>query len=190
MRKIREKEKKKVRENFVELVVLSSSSRASNTRLFIKRIEPTGKSAVPMAEPSSPKVSCIGRVRSKKNRSPKAKMVRSKSRKHKKCGFWKNLKSIFRIGCRANPIKGVLEPPKQSSPRNSFTTRAQEMHISEPESEPPTLGGVLRFASGRRSNSWIDNMEVEVAKSESLDRDSIWRRRAMAPPKEVDCCHD
>ena len=33
-------------------------------------------------------------------------------------------------------------------------------------------------------------MEVEVAKSESLDQDSIWRRRAMAPPKEVDCGND
>ena len=69
MRKIKEKEKGKVGKNFVRLVVLFSSSRASNTRLFIKRIEPTGKSVVPMAEPSSPKVSCIGRVRSKKDRS-------------------------------------------------------------------------------------------------------------------------
>ena len=183
--------------------------RASNTRLFLKRTEPTGKSAVPMAEPSSPKVSCMGRVRSKKDRSRRlrnrqrsikspaematvaaeAKMIRSKSGKHKKGGFWKNLKSIFRTG-RAKPIKGVPEPPKQSSPRNSFTARAREMHTSEPESEPPTLGGVQRFASGRRSDSWIDDMEVDVAKSESLDRDFIWRRRAMAPPKEVDCGRD
>ena len=104
MRKIREKEEEKVGENFVGLVVLSSSSRTSNTRLFIKRIEPTRKSTVLMAEPLSPKVSCIGRVRSKKDRSrrlgnwqrsmklsvkmamavAKAKMVRSKSTKHKK----------------------------------------------------------------------------------------------------------
>ena len=33
-------------------------------------------------------------------------------------------------------------------------------------------------------------MEVDMEKLESLDRDSIWRRRAMAPPKEVDCGRD
>ena len=188
-------------------------SRQSNPRLFLRRAEPTGKSTVPMAEPSSPKVSCMGRVRSKKDRSRRlrnrqrsmkasaemeeaaaaeAKMVRSKSGKRKKGGFWKNLKSIFRSGCRAKPIKEVEEPPKQSPTRNSFTERAAcEMHTTELESEPPSLGGVQRFASGRRSDSWIGDMDVDVAKSESSDLNSIWRRRAMAaPPMEVDCGRD
>lgn len=180
--------------------------RTSNTRLFLKRAEPTGKSTVPMAEPSSPKVSCMGRVRSKKDRSRRlrnrqrsikaqpeseAKMIRSKSGKRKKGGFWKNLKSIFRSGCRGKPIKRDEEPPIQSPPRNGLTARAREMQFSESESEPPTLGGIHRFASGRRSDSWIGDMEVEeVAKSESLDRDSIWRRRAVAPPQAVDCGRD
>lgn len=187
--------------------------RTSNTRLFLKRAEPTGKSTVPMAEPSSPKVSCMGRVRSKKDRSRRlrnrsrsikasaemaaaaaaaeAKMLRSKSGKRKRGGFWKNLKSIFRSGFRAKAMKEVEEPPKQSPPGNSFIARApREMHTTELESEPPSLGGVQRFASGRRSDSWIGDMDVDVAKSESLDRDSIWRRRATAPPKEVDCARD
>ncbi|KAL6330248.1 hypothetical protein AAG906_040170 [Vitis piasezkii] len=135
-----------------EAKILSSSSLAvSNTLLFLKRTEPTGKYAFPIEEPSSPKVSCMGKVRSKKDRKSlvemamtamEAKMVRSKSGKHKKCGLWKNLKSIFPTCCQAKPIKGVPELLKQSSPRNSFIVRAREMHTSESESEPPTMGGV------------------------------------------------
>ena len=143
--------KEKIGGNFIGLLVLSSPSLVSNTLLFLKQTEPTGKYAFPIEEPSSPKVSCMGKVRSKKDRKSsvemamtamEAKMVRSKSGKHKKCGLWKNLKSIFPTGCQAKPIKGVPELLKQSSPRNSFTVRAREMHTSESESEPPTMGGV------------------------------------------------
>ncbi|RVW46396.1 hypothetical protein CK203_081746 [Vitis vinifera] len=121
-----------------EAKILSSSSLA-------------GKYAFLIEEPSLPKVSCMGKVRLKKDRKSsvemamtamEANMVRSKSGKHKKCGLWKNLKSIFLTGCQAKPIKGVPELLKQSSPRNSFTVRAREMHTSESELEPPTMGGV------------------------------------------------
>ena len=93
MRKIREKEKEKIRGNFIGLLVLSSPSLVSNTLLFFKRIEPTGKYAFLIEEPSLPKVSCMGKVRLKKDRKSsmemamtamEAKMVRSKSGKHKK----------------------------------------------------------------------------------------------------------
>ena len=93
MRKIREKEKEKIRGNFIGLLVLSSPSLVSNTLLFFKRIEPTGKYAFLIEEPSLPKVSCMGKVRLKKDRKSsvemamtamEANMVRSKSGKHKK----------------------------------------------------------------------------------------------------------
>lgn len=174
--------------------------RTANTRLFPKRSEPsTGKSAVPVTEPSSPKVSCMGRVRSKKDRNRRwrnrhrthepATVKKTKPPRDQKTGFWTNFRSIFRTRCRHNPPYEVDGPLAESPPRRSGVTAAARE--SQSTVEPPGLGGMKRFVSGRRSESWsVDEGDEVAEKSESLDRDSVWRRRAVDPPKEVHCSRD
>ncbi|XP_055817332.1 uncharacterized protein LOC129886595 [Solanum dulcamara] len=71
------------------------------TRLFRSRSEPGRKGATNVSEPGSPKVSCTGRVRSKKDRG-----VRT--------GFWKKLRAIFKIRPRAKSVANVNVEPDGS----------------------------------------------------------------------------
>lgn len=68
------------------------------SRLFRSRSEPGRKGATNASEPGSPKVSCTGRVRSKKDRG-----VRT--------GFWKKLRAIFKIRPRAKSVANVNNEP-------------------------------------------------------------------------------
>lgn len=70
-------------------------------RLFRSRSEPGKKGATNVSEPGSPKVSCTGRVRSKKDRG-----VRT--------GFWKKLRAIFKIRPRAKSVANVNVEPAGS----------------------------------------------------------------------------
>lgn len=63
-------------------------------RLFRSRSEPGRKGATNVSEPASPKVSCTGRVRSKKDRG-----VRT--------GFWKKIRAILKIRPRAKSVANV-----------------------------------------------------------------------------------
>ncbi|XP_010245048.1 PREDICTED: uncharacterized protein LOC104588704 [Nelumbo nucifera] len=177
--------------------------RPSNIRFFPKKsYQASGRSVIPVAEPSSPKVSCIGRVRSKKDRSrhrwrnrrqstektetatapttpaaPTTKLVKSR--------IWASFKAIFRSGCRAQQAVEVDDNPSHSPPRESFASTQFKSPASEPAADPPGLGGLKRFASGRKSDSWLsDDLD------ESFDRDSIWQRRNVDPLNEVDCRRD
>ncbi|KAG6386206.1 hypothetical protein SASPL_155097 [Salvia splendens] len=99
-------------------------NKQATVRLFPKRTEPAGKSAVPV-EPGSPKM--MGMFRSKRSRSKKAP----------------------RSGCRraADETKAGAELQRWSA-----SSRVREVAGG---GEAPGLGGLNRFASGRRSaSSW------------------------------------
>ncbi|XP_010271738.1 PREDICTED: uncharacterized protein LOC104607736 [Nelumbo nucifera] len=178
------------------------SCRASNARLFPKKTDSaSGKPAVPVSEPSSPRVSCIGRVRPKdrsrhrgRNRRRSAEKaektaatapVTPKS-KREKTGIWASLKAIFRSGCKAQQAVKIDEQPIFSPAQESVSSipfkSPASITASEIEPPPPGLAGLKRFASGRRSETWIaDDLD------ESFGRESIWQRRNLDPPKELDC---
>ena len=152
---------------------------ASTARLFPKRSGSTGKSDGPMIEPSSPKVSCMGRVRSKKDRKRLSKKSRQRSRRsapepapekakpveRRKAGFFASFRAIFRTGCREKPAQTssrhvTSEWSEDSPPRESVTTRTARARDADAprrsvEIEPPGLGSLNRFASGRRSTSLV-----------------------------------
>ncbi|KAM2104564.1 hypothetical protein ACFX1R_015150 [Malus domestica] len=166
-------------------------SKAGNTRLFPKRTGSVGKSDAPMIEPSSPKVSCMGRVRSKRDRKRRfrnrhgssAETSMEKSVKpvaeRRKLGFFASFRAIFRHG--GHREKSAKSPfAEDSPPRNSSvmsTSRARDRAAADDfdalsidstprysvESEPPGLGGMKRFVSGRRSGAWAGEVGVDVA---------------------------
>ncbi|KAK6126325.1 hypothetical protein DH2020_039897 [Rehmannia glutinosa] len=162
----------------------SNSQRSSSVNAVSKKPESVAKSTVPVAEPGSPKVSCMGRVRSKRGRrrsnssktTEKLKLEKLKSGGEKqKTGFYSKVMSLFRSkkGHR-NPSRSgsrkVIEDPVAVEPqRKSVSLNARG---GEPASEPPGLGGVTRFASGRRSANWAaEDFNQMMMTSEPLDSD-------------------
>ncbi|MED6206732.1 hypothetical protein PIB30_029587 [Stylosanthes scabra] len=181
----------------------ASKSRRShhNARLFPKRSASVGKSgSVAVYEPSSPKVSCIGRVRSSRNRrfrsrqrsissstavaaaasaTSTAAIARQKSSRsgRRKTGFFESVRAIFRSGRRGKPVQKPDPSSEDSSKkkknksrksRGNSDNKASQNDESFNESvsvEPPGLGGLTRFASGRRSESWrvVADSEIHVA---------------------------
>jgi len=161
--------------------------RPASIRLFPKRSESIGrKPAATLSEPSSPKVSCMGRVRSRRDRRKQTESMGTKSVKTTKVGFWNNFRSMFqsrgdKIGCKGAEPDGepvVPGPRRGSNSRRKYGGSSSE---STP-GEPPGLGAMNRFASGRKSDAWADEIEV---KSEPLDRTPIWRRREKGAPSDV-----
>lgn len=151
------------------------NSKSGNARLFPKQSGSSGKSDSALVEPSSPKVSCMGRVRSKRDRSRRWKNRRRQSepapaeekpdRKGAKRGFLSTFRSFFRgwkkppaVKPSAAPVSGDL--PATKAPDDKITLNIDVLTAeSHPrrsvEIEAPSLGGVKRFASGRRSGSWV-----------------------------------
>ncbi|CAN4117297.1 unnamed protein product [Withania somnifera] len=153
----------------------------ANIRLFpAKRSESTLKGAATAIEPSSPKVSCMGRVRSKRRsrsrrssekgkKFEKKSLDRSRSSRSKstgekrKSGFCSRLFSIFRSNRRnRKPVRSSTDKEIDS---RSTEVAAKLMRKSKSVSigtsrtepgfgEPVGLGGMKRLASGRRSESW------------------------------------
>ncbi|MCD7449704.1 hypothetical protein HAX54_001133 [Datura stramonium] len=150
----------------------------ANIRLFpAKRSESTLKAAS-VTEPSSPKVSCMGRVRSKRRSrrsSEKSKKCekkslersRSSSGEKRKTGFCSRLLSIFRSS-RSNKkparsstdkvlgsrVEEPVKPMRKSKSVSIGKTRGAPVGVEPVFSEPVGLGGMKRFSSGRRSESW------------------------------------
>ncbi|MED6161715.1 hypothetical protein PIB30_063329 [Stylosanthes scabra] len=156
-----------------------------NSGLFPKRSSSVAKSESSLYEPSSPKVSCMGRVRSKRDRnrrlrnSRRSSSVAEKEKPAKTCkkpGFFESFRAIFRSGRRDKPDKKtgslqgedtsvensvVVEASSKARPRRStesmndasFAESVTRNSVSD--GEPPGLGGMMRFASGRRSESWV-----------------------------------
>lgn len=159
----------------------------ANIRLFPKRSSSGGRTpgAVPVAEPSSPKVSCIGRVRSKRCRSrrrssaaatrsekPVAVVQPEKTGKGQKPGIISRITSLFRSeGSRRrknnkSSVKFNEHLENSASRRSSVTVNPVNSEPATP-SAPPALGGMNRFASGRRSESWTDNIDIAGHRSTS-----------------------
>ncbi|KAG5043906.1 hypothetical protein JHK87_007821 [Glycine soja] len=182
--------------SFVDAKNRRNHNKPSNIRLFPKRSVSVGKSESGFVEPSSPKVSCMGRVRSKRDRNRKLRSSRKSSpntdakekpnRNGKKYGFFESFRSIFRSGRKDKSdrkktdllatdsnIETKSGAVNYSSRARHSTSSLNDVSLEEPvsrnsvsESEPPGLGGMMRFASGRRSESWgVGDSEGHVAHS-------------------------
>lgn len=143
----------------------------ANLWLFPKRSDSLGKepTVAPMAEPSSPKVSCLGRVRSKRCRSRRksngpASELEKPVIQHQgigqvqRSGFISRVKSLFRSGCNGRkttnqPSLKINQSSECSAPRINVTCHPLNDEQGTP-ADPPALGGVARFSSGRRSETW------------------------------------
>ncbi|XP_077235755.1 uncharacterized protein LOC143877534 [Tasmannia lanceolata] len=153
----------------------------------------SGKSAVTEMEPASPKVSCIGRVRPKEKKKGRRRKDQKKATEEKpapeKKRFWASFLAVFRLGCRhRGAVECDDESPAGCSNSNKIPVAVAKIQAKEPEpeSDPPCLAGLKRFASGRRAESWGD-VGFHVEDSDTLDRNGIWRRRAIGRPRELDC---
>uniref|UniRef100_A0A7N1A6Y0 Uncharacterized protein n=1 Tax=Kalanchoe fedtschenkoi TaxID=63787 RepID=A0A7N1A6Y0_KALFE len=169
----------------------------------IRLLSSGGKAA---SEPSSPKVSCTGRVRPKKDKNSKTKPSERKQskktqsetsrirsdRRVKNSGLWTRLRDVFRSGKLKTPPSKAEAPPLKSKLR-SRSLRAQQSSMVEPLAEPLALA-LNRFASGRKSESWIEELKVaidEVNATKPKHEDiGLWRRRNLEAPKELNCSRD
>ncbi|MCL7027707.1 hypothetical protein MKW94_024635 [Papaver nudicaule] len=193
----------------------SKPATSTKSRLFFpKRSRSKSSSSVPLSEPSSPKVSCIGRVRSTKesfvakSRSFRfrnsIRSVDDESKKNspdsggdkpQKNKFWSNLRSVFRIGDKKKKngpsSSGSVDSKKKKKISKSQSDKSvvvESLKHAEPasSSEPPSLGGLKRFTSGRKSDAWGgSDLGLDDDESGEFDRGSVFSRRG--PSLEIDC---
>ncbi|KDP37304.1 hypothetical protein JCGZ_06758 [Jatropha curcas] len=156
------------------------------TRLFPKRSASVSKSDSSLIEPSSPKVSCMGRVRSKKDRnrrlrnrqrsgrSSETDNKREKVERKQRTGFFSTFRAIFRVtkhntrnrkdgslsrqGSTAKTTITDIRDRLPAGERDSQPRKSVDSDGFEPAAgtEPVGLGAMKRFASGRKSDSWVD----------------------------------
>ncbi|KAL8236553.1 hypothetical protein R6Q59_017634 [Mikania micrantha] len=124
----------------------------ANILLFPKRLDSIGRepAVVSMTEPSSPKVSCLGRVRSKsctrrrkfnrpESEPEKPVTHRVKTGKLKKRGFMFCIQSLFRSVCHGSRNSGkslpeINERPEYSAPRrNNVSCFRSESVLVQPK---------------------------------------------------------
>lgn len=141
--------------------------KSENIRLFPKRSGSTGKSGSTVTEPSSPKVSCMGRVRSKKDRRRFKKEDQTGiepetvKRTGKSTGLFRRFRSIFRKKITGKETR-VLD--KQTPPVVVNTHDIRDRLPPGDVDAPPRmsldagLGGMKRFTSGRKSDAWADDL--------------------------------
>ncbi|KAI3760434.1 hypothetical protein L1987_50829 [Smallanthus sonchifolius] len=141
-----------------------------NVRMFPMRSYSIGKAptTVPVMEPSSPKVSCIGRVRSKRCRSRRKssgqaiepERQRSGTGRARKSGLLSRITSLFRSEGHRRRKNGKSSSEKIKAPAEISVPRKICVSVKPVSSEPGTpsgpaaLGSMIRFASGRRAESW------------------------------------
>nr|XP_043636728.1 uncharacterized protein LOC122607761 [Erigeron canadensis] len=151
-----------------------------NLRLFPTRSNSVGNSrrtTVLVTEPSSPKVSCIGRVRSKRCKKNLAeKTIEPAKNASKRSGLMARFKSLFRSKgqqCRksSKPGEKVKEPVESLMPGSRRICVSVKPVMSEPgtPTAPAGLGGMIRFASGRRSWGSSDCEDDYVSGRHSWD---------------------
>ncbi|XP_068658108.1 uncharacterized protein [Aristolochia californica] len=173
------------------------SCRPPSIRFFPKQ---SGKQAADpsLTEPSSPKVSCIGRVRSRRDKRRRrnkrhdgSKDENKAPKKEKKPNIWRNLRSMLRLNGRQQ--ERSVSSDRKSSPTDSLPGLGE----NTAEAAPPSLGNINRFSSGRRSASWGGlKLEIEMdagvaTKREPSKSTEVWRRRAAVdPPAAIDCHRD
>ncbi|KAI9154629.1 hypothetical protein LWI28_029135 [Acer negundo] len=137
-----------------------------NTRLFPKRSGSIGKPGSTVTEPSSPKVSCMGRVRSKRDRRKlkqrqhsgiEPEIVNNNSRKP---GFFASFRAIFRSGLkkRTRSETRVLDkesPPRKSEPVNTHDIR-DRLPRGDIDASPRT-----ESSPPRKSVTWESRKSVD-----------------------------
>lgn len=130
------------------------------------------RAAVPEDEPSSPKVSCIGKVLSERERArrcPRPPPSEKPPRPPGGCcpGFGFMMR---RSRSRKSAVESVdWSPPPAPPAARLRDNRAFQADEAAP-APAPGLAGVMRFASGRRAADWAAEMEVDdrVARSGPL----------------------
>ncbi|CAI0391826.1 unnamed protein product [Linum tenue] len=170
------------------------NTKPGNAHLFPKRSGSTGKSTSSVAEPGSPKVSCMGRVRSKRDRSrrlrsrqrskrsaePELKKAKSE-RRRAESGFLASFRAIFKPCSKskkqskteAAAASALHRESSSSSRKSDAAARASDIRNRLPstenggglEAEPAaaaaaSLGGMMKFSSGRRSAEWASRIDV------------------------------
>ncbi|KAF8101761.1 hypothetical protein N665_0201s0081 [Sinapis alba] len=127
-----------------------NGGKKEKNRVFLKRVGSRMKSDPSQLEPSSPKVSCTGRVRSRRERSRRMRRQKSvrpeKANRVKKPGLLASFRAIFRSrgGCK----DGTHTTPSRARD-DDIRSR---LPVEEVEPIVPGLGGMNRFASGRRGD--------------------------------------
>ena len=108
--------------------------RPPNIRLFPKPA---------VAEPESPKVSCIGRIRSRK------------AKDSGRLGFWARFVAVFSCD-RKISAEGAVPELESGTEKGSSEKRVPvaACQILAGEATLPGLGGMKKFVSGRRAESW------------------------------------
>ncbi|CAL4896863.1 unnamed protein product [Urochloa decumbens] len=126
------------------------------------------KAAVP--EPESPKVSCIGKVLSDRERARLGRPPRSRgsSRQPGCCGGLGFM--MRRSRSRNSAVECVDQSPPPPLAEAARRREMKELEAEQEEEEVPGLGGMRRFASGRRAAEWAAEMEDDgrVARSGPL----------------------
>ncbi|XP_073151929.1 uncharacterized protein [Henckelia pumila] len=133
-----------------------------NIRLFPNRFA----SSVSVTEPGSPKVSCMGRVRSKRCRR-RSRRGEIKPVEKEKTGLYSRIMSMFRFrkGVRKPGSRKVMEAVEEEPaaaavelepPRKSMSVKVLD---GERVAEPPGLGGMKRFSSGRRPDIGLPSFQ-------------------------------
>ncbi|XP_074563668.1 uncharacterized protein LOC141820276 [Curcuma longa] len=147
-----------------------SGRRHASTRIFPKKLPAGGvgggrKSAVPDEEPGSPKVSCIGKVLSQRERNrcrrkaPRS-QVEEEAAEEKSAGCWGSLSAVFCCGVRSTgSTEAKMSVAAAAHPVKATADRTTALN---PAMEPTGLGAMRRFASGRRSASWYGDGDEEV----------------------------
>ncbi|KAI3857186.1 hypothetical protein MKW98_010600 [Papaver atlanticum] len=139
----------------------SNGKTPTNVRFFPKRSR--SKSSVQDAEPSSPKVSCIGRVRSRRQRlrqlsRQRSATVTTTTVKPSKTKFWMSFKSVLCLRCRDNRAVNIADggstetasTPSQKSEKRRKSSSDSGTSVA---AEPHGMNDLKRFASGRRYDS-------------------------------------
>ncbi|RCV36523.1 hypothetical protein SETIT_7G325500v2 [Setaria italica] len=134
------------------------------------------KAAVP--EPGSPKVSCIGKVLSDRERARLGRPPRTRGSSRAPPGCCGGFGFLMRRSRSRNSAVECVDqspPPPSSLPPLAEAARRRETKEVEEEDEVPAeavpgLGGMRRFASGRRAAEWAAEMEDDgrVARSGPL----------------------
>ncbi|OIV92213.1 hypothetical protein TanjilG_31132 [Lupinus angustifolius] len=152
-----------------------------STTLFPKGSASVGKSVSSLKEPSSPKVSCTGKVRSMRDRNRRLRNSRRSTnsepvRTGRKPRFFESFLAIFRCGLEEKPEKktgsaisvGSVNEKKVMKPRYSVNDCSYVTSISRNsvlEGEPPGLGQMNRLACGRRSeSSGVGESQIHVSR--------------------------
>lgn len=130
----------------------------------------------PIAEPGSPKVTCIGRVRPIREKGAGAAALHRKKskreppspeKKKKAKSLWTPLAAVFRF-------RRLQKRGQESGRRGEESTPPS----GSPAIGAPALGDMRKFESGRRPPSYGEAAEP------------VWRRRAAPPPATMGCGRD